>query len=210
MLTRGGKHLRYLKTRVCKYLRLEKKKKNWGKETFVSCSTKLHLQTSPKKSPENKLSFQPSTTLFSHFTFPIWWKAACKSKSNPANVKFALQSPKWQLRGCRAQQWVLWPGHVSCQALWFPCSIMEQLMASGDRQLFMSELRAAPEGVCCEHLVQSTVKYKYYITHGLRSMPGRNWALASVSTECKAALQATPSAFWGTELTKQIQTSGKE
>lgn len=180
----------------------------------------LLYKTSPsneskkKKSPENKIFFQPSTTLFSHFTFHIWWKAACKSKSNPANVKFSLGNPKCQLRGGSAhrppaQKQVPWPGHVSCEALWSPSSIREQLMASWDRQLFLSELRAAPQGVCCEHLVQSTVKHKYYITHGLCSVPGRNWALCSVSTKCRAALQATHFALWSSELSKQIKTTGK-
>lgn len=87
------------------------------------------------------------------------------------------------------------PWHVSCEALRFPSSIMEQLMASWDRQLFMSELRAAPEGIFCEHLVQSTVKHKYYITHGLCSIPGRDGALGSVCTECEATLQAPHFAF---------------
>lgn len=63
-------------------------------------------------------------------------------------------------------------------------------MASWDRQLFMAELRAAPEGIFCEHLVQSTVKHKYYISHGPGSIPGRAGALGSGGTECKAALQA--------------------
>jgi len=51
---------------------------------------------------------------------------------------------------------------------------MEQLIASQDRQLFMSELKAVPEGIFCEHLVQSTVKHKYYITLELHSAPSKD------------------------------------
>lgn len=57
------------------------------------------------------------------------------------------------------------------------------------QQLFMSELRAAPEGICCEHLVQPTVKHNYYISHGPGSAPGRDGALGSGGTECGAAPQ---------------------
>lgn len=35
-------------------------------------------------------------------------------------------------------------------------------MASWDRQLFMAELRAAPEGIFCAHLVQPTVKQMFH------------------------------------------------
>lgn len=62
----------------------------------------------------------------------------------------------------------------------FPCSITEQFTASWDRQLFLSKPRAAPEGVFCEHLLQSAVKHKYYITPKPHSIPSKDWATTTV------------------------------
>lgn len=62
----------------------------------------------------------------------------------------------------------------------FPCSITEQFTASWDRQLFLSELRAAPEGVFCEHLLQSTVKHKYYITPKPHSIPSKDRVITTL------------------------------